>query len=995
MADEAAELIVNVSAKESVTAVLQRLESQLDQTNSVATRVAEALESKLGRAQAAAKNDALALAQAEARLQAASGNTAGAIDGLTAAIAKEEQGTLATIRAQTQLAQLQNKVSGQSASLSSGLGGVEGALSGVGTEASAAASYMGELGVSAGGSLTAMLGPAAAATAAIGALKGALDLAQASAKIDATRESFDKLAVSAGTTGDALLGSLREAAQGTVSDANLIQSANSGILLTGGKLATDLPRLLEIARASAQASGDDIGFVFDSLVKGIARGSPQIIDNAKITLDSAGAFDTYAKSIGKTSDQLTRAEQQQATLNAVLVAGDDIIKKTGGSANGNAASFARAGVAIENFKNSAGTAIANGLAPFADSIGQMGERTQQFSNFLSQLGSGTTQTAAQAAAAAAADAAYAAEIQRSGDVLAANRAFEAAHAASLQQSASAAAGAAAANAQLASVIPATATAINDGTIATNTGTAALQAHAAEYALVSAVTEQSVTVSLADAAAKQEVTAKTQLLTAETNAAASAFLTLNPSIDAGGVAALAAAGKIDPLLAQLIQARLRALEAANALIAFNNAANAKSVSATVAQQRSTGTGGRGDSSDAAEGNAAAAAQNAKIEAARRNQILQTGNATQIAALRQKEYNDAVKQYGAISPQAINAQTALTEAQTKGAKAAKVGAGGGGATKLTDQQKLNNSLLTDQENYEQKREDIVTQHAIDVEKIESEFATKVKAQQEANQLSQLQSQADFYDRLTSSALNKSKNKADKGALATIDAGYQQALAKAQQLSSQGNAKLAADYLSLKQKQSEQELDFAEKLSSAKEKKDKGEVSRLEAIQAIRRQAATEEERQLLEHGDANVNTRDQALGEADQKEIDAQDKVGLASDRAAERKITNATRSGKAIDDEQTKVGALADTYDRVAQARAGAAGTAPGATGSTSAPTPTPPTDKPPAASTPPAANAGGDVLGALNSIRSAVEAVEAAVKSSGKGVESSIGRIKLSAPGVN
>jgi hypothetical protein len=292
--------------------------------------------------------------------------------------------------------------------------------------ATSTGTYFTKMGDAVSSSLMGIVGPAAVVTTALAGMKAGFDLSQASAKIDATRESFNSLAVSVGTTGSALLTGLRAAAQGTVSDANLIASANSGILLTGGKLASELPRLLEIARASAKATGEDIGFVFDSLVKGIARGSPQIIDNAKITLDAEGAFKAYAASIGKSSDELTRAEQQQATLNAVMAAGADIIAKTGGATENNANAFARAGATIENTKNALGSMIADGLRPYADSIGQMGERTQQLTDWIGQIGTVTPE-------AAAATAAYAAEMEKSGSVTLANAAYDAALAAAKQQ----------------------------------------------------------------------------------------------------------------------------------------------------------------------------------------------------------------------------------------------------------------------------------------------------------------------------------------------------------------------------------------------------------------------------------------------------------------------------------------------------------------------------------------------------------------------------------
>ena len=86
MAETAAELIVDVTAKESVSAVLSRLETQLDKTNTSVEKIAAGMGARLGDAQQKAARDALSHAQAQARLQATSGNLAGGIRTLQAAI---------------------------------------------------------------------------------------------------------------------------------------------------------------------------------------------------------------------------------------------------------------------------------------------------------------------------------------------------------------------------------------------------------------------------------------------------------------------------------------------------------------------------------------------------------------------------------------------------------------------------------------------------------------------------------------------------------------------------------------------------------------------------------------------------------------------------------------------------------------------------------------------------------------------------------------------
>jgi hypothetical protein len=201
---------------------------------------------------------------------------------------------------------------------------------------------------------------AAKAFISLQAAQKGLEFIKLGAESADARKALDGLAASAGTTKEALLTNLRAAADGTIRDIDLIKSANLGLLLTNGRIAKDLPQLITIARASAKATGQDINFVYDSLVRGIARGSPKIIDNAGITLDAAGAFEKYAKSIGKSADQLTGAEQQQATLNAVLETGAQIVKDVGLDANSSAVNIARATTAVQNL----GEALSSKIAPF-------------------------------------------------------------------------------------------------------------------------------------------------------------------------------------------------------------------------------------------------------------------------------------------------------------------------------------------------------------------------------------------------------------------------------------------------------------------------------------------------------------------------------------------------------------------------------------------------------------------------------------------------------
>lgn len=201
--------------------------------------------------------------------------------------------------------------------------------------------------------------------ALLGAVRSVGDtLINEAPRVEQLSASFDNLAESAGLSGEEIMSSLREASKGMVSDVSLMESFNKSMLLVGEGMATKLPKLLEIAQASAAATGEDVGFLLDSLVTGIGRGSPMILDNLGLTINLAEAYDSYAKTLGITTKEMTKAQQQEALLNAVVAAGDGFIERLGDNTGGTAQTLAQFKTTIENLK----MGLATGLLPALTAI---------------------------------------------------------------------------------------------------------------------------------------------------------------------------------------------------------------------------------------------------------------------------------------------------------------------------------------------------------------------------------------------------------------------------------------------------------------------------------------------------------------------------------------------------------------------------------------------------------------------------------------------------
>lgn len=846
----------------------------------------------------------------------------------------------------------------------------ERALIGVETQAARAANssnLLRDAAQQAGGGLGQMASAATPVAAAFGAFqlaKQATEFAAYGQSLDQTRQSFDALARSGNTTGDALLASMNRAAAGTIADADLIKSANTGLLLTSGKIATELPRLIEIARASAKATGQDIGFIFDSLTRGIARGSPQIIDNASITLDAAGAFETYAKSIGKSSDQLTKAEQQQATLNAVIAAGNDIIAKTGGAADSGATGIARLGTVFTNTKNAAASFYGQGLGPIAGGLADVATGTDGtaagFGRFAASVQStlgvlqgygATTGVAAQANQEFATSVA-----QGVGNVLSFLGIVDQA-AAAQQLQATATQQNAAAQQQAAAAILVAADADERRTAAALTA--------------AQVTQDEANASLFDAAAKKTQAAQTALLNFQTQQAAQAFLALNPNISQSGVAAAVASGQISAAVGQYIAMTLATARARAELANLQAQAGVSPALRAAATAAGGGDVGRYittpvDPRARAEGEANVArlrelnAQEKAHADAVRDATLTTGTAAQKQNLLNKEYQDASRIYGQNSTQAIKAKTALDQYAQSQAKAA--GGGGGGKAKLSDQQKLEGALLTDQEKYQQQSEDAASTYARDVEKIYQDYYEKMRQAQRDFDQDQLEGRASFYDNL-GSIEGKNAGKIQQQA----SAAYEAASIEAGKIAQEKGADVADKYMSAQEQIISARAKRQAAIEQAAQDKDNARAEYLKGVDAQYR-AAEDAKLSRIKEGEGSIAAeRDKQLDEAAAKESDAQEKIATASDRATERKIANADRAGKKIDEEQAKLTALGQTYDRLAPARGTQTTSNPPAT---TTPTPAPTTTAP--------AEGENPVVTALNAAKDAVVAAVNAVERASK-----------------
>ena len=173
-----------------------------------------------------------------------------------------------------------------------------------------------------GASLSSVIGTAAMVAGAIAgvsvAIKEVIEAAKEGAAFQRMEEASASLARSLDADMSDILDALREASLGMVSDFDLMQAASRAMMLGVSADSEQLAQLMEVAALRGRAMGLSTTQAFNDIVTGIGRASPLILDNLGIVVDAEGKYQDYAEAIGKTAEELTKAEKTQALLNGAL-----------------------------------------------------------------------------------------------------------------------------------------------------------------------------------------------------------------------------------------------------------------------------------------------------------------------------------------------------------------------------------------------------------------------------------------------------------------------------------------------------------------------------------------------------------------------------------------------------------------------------------------------------------------------------------------------------
>jgi hypothetical protein len=182
------------------------------------------------------------------------------------------------------------------------------------------------------------------------------DMAREAATSMNVEAAFAGVVEKSGKSMNEMLAALEKGSSGMVDQTSLMKSYNTAAQLVGTTFANQLPDAMAYLGKVSAATGQDMGFMLDSLVRGVGRLSPMILDNLGIQVDVVAANEAYAASIGKTVEELTKEEQQTALMNQVMQKLGENTAAMPDIADSAAAKFARFDAKMKNLKDTIGRA---------------------------------------------------------------------------------------------------------------------------------------------------------------------------------------------------------------------------------------------------------------------------------------------------------------------------------------------------------------------------------------------------------------------------------------------------------------------------------------------------------------------------------------------------------------------------------------------------------------------------------------------------------------
>lgn len=194
------------------------------------------------------------------------------------------------------------------------------------------------------------------------------ELARRGAVFEQIGSVLDDFAASVGSSSEAMISAAKRAAQGTISEYELILNANRALQFEVAKTPEQFAKLIELSTALGRAQGIADTQALEFITTGLARESRLILDNLGLIIDLDKATADYAATLGKTADALTQAERKQALLEEAFRQGATAIEANREAADSAATQFERLDANSQNLRDTLGQLIAQNSAGFIASL---------------------------------------------------------------------------------------------------------------------------------------------------------------------------------------------------------------------------------------------------------------------------------------------------------------------------------------------------------------------------------------------------------------------------------------------------------------------------------------------------------------------------------------------------------------------------------------------------------------------------------------------------
>ena len=231
---------------------------------------------------------------------------------------------------------------------------------------------------------------AAKALAATLVIRKLADYAAELTKLGASAEqqgrALDNLAQSHGQSADEIVKAIKRASDFTIDSLTAMEAANRALIMGVAETPAQFERLTEIAVRLGRAMGRDAVSSINDFVTAAGRQSYLIADNLGLIMRVEEAQENYAKTLGKTVEEMTDAEKRQGFLNEMLVQGEAKLRQLGDTSIGTAEKMQQFKVSVQEAKIAIGTEFSDYLGELIDGLALLNPELADAETFWRRLG---------------------------------------------------------------------------------------------------------------------------------------------------------------------------------------------------------------------------------------------------------------------------------------------------------------------------------------------------------------------------------------------------------------------------------------------------------------------------------------------------------------------------------------------------------------------------------------------------------------------------------